>query len=330
MTKKIKVGIIGASGYTGQELASVLVADDQVEIVFLRSESESGKKSIAVDLEYQSLTEDNMLKKGVDAVFFCTPNGVAMNQAKKFLENEIKVIDLSADFRFLDPNIFEQVYNQKHVFFDANCAVEYGLTEIFYDKISKADIVANPGCYVTACLLTVLPIKDMIETVVFDCKSGYSGAGKNFNLKKELAENVIMPYNTAKHRHLPEIQQFVNVPIYFTPHLINKFRGIESTCHFILKKEYVKTNFYSLFKEVYKDCPHVKIQKEIPTISQVENSNDAIVGGFELDNQGRLVIVSILDNLRKGAASQAVQNLHAMFGLSKEIANPKKHLDHDF
>jgi N-acetyl-gamma-glutamyl-phosphate reductase len=321
---KIKIGIIGAGGYTGQELAAVLAEDEFVEIAFLNSASLAGKKSKFVDLKFENLSKDEMLQKKVDVLFYTTPNGVAMKEADFFLSKNVKIIDLSADFRFLDTATFEKVYKIKHSLPDKRAV--FGLTEIFSEKLKNAELVANPGCYVTSCLLAAWPIKDKFSLAIFDSKSGFSGAGKNFPLHEEVKKNII-PYKLANHRHQAEIQQFIDQPIHFTPHILPTFRGLETTAHFILNEKDKNLDFYQIFKDFYNNFPHVEIQKEIPTLNDVKTTNNAVLGGFEIDNNGRLVIVSVLDNLRKGAVSQAVQNLHAMFSLPPEVPEPKKFLE---
>lgn len=316
MVKKIKVGIIGASGFTAQELTAILACDKYVEIEFLHSVSSVGQKSKFIDLKFENLSDKEMVERGVDLIFFATPNGVASKKVRYFLDKDIKIIDLSADFRFKDTKIFEEVYKIKHVL-PKNKAV-FGLTEIFQDKLKNASLVANPGCYVTSCLLAAWPIKTKFALAVFDAKSGFSGAGKKFSMQEEIKENII-PYKISDHRHQSEIQQFLNKPIFFTPHLLNTFRGLESTCHFILKAKYRKLNFYKIFCDFYKNFPHVKVQKQIPNLLDAKGTNNCVLGGFELDKNGRLVVISVLDNLRKGAASQAVQNLHAIYGLHEKI-----------
>ena len=317
--KKIKIGIIGASGYTAQELTALLAVDKYVAIKFLHSRSSAGQKSKFINLKFENLSDEDMVKRGVDLVFLATPNGIAMQKVKYFLDQGIKIIDLAADFRFKDAKVFEQVYNLKHSF-PKHKAV-FGLTEIFSEKLKNASLVANPGCYVTACLLAAWPIKTKFSLAIFDAKSGFSGAGKKFALHKEVEDNII-PYKLSNHRHQAEIQQFIGEQIFFTPHLLNTFCGLLATCHFILKPKAKKLDFYKIFCDFYKNYPHIKVQKNIPSLRDVQGTNNCILGGFELDENGRLVVVSVIDNLRKGAASQAVQNLHAIYGLPQKIAEP--------
>ena len=309
--QKIKVGIIGATGLASQELAVILEKEPQTEIVFLQSKSAANKKSNISHLVYEDLSPDAMLAKKPDLIFYGTPHGVAMQGVRFFLEHGIRVIDLSGDFRFIDLQVFEKVYHFKHT--EPDLKGVFGLPEFFAEEIKKAKLIANPGCYVTSALLTIFPLKKYFSTAVFDSKSGYSGAGKSFNKRQELSDNTIIPYNMVRHRHLYEIQQFFTQKIYFTPHLINTFRGIETTAHLLLKPGAEKIDYFKIFQEAYKKASCVKVQKDIPNLKEVQNTDLAILGGFEVDDQGRLVIVSVLDNLRKGAASQAVENMRLMF-----------------
>ena len=303
--KSIKVGIIGANGFSGKELIKILSKNKKINFVFLHSRS-------AKEKNFENLEISEMIARNPDIVFFCTPHGIALNQAKYFLEKNIKVIDLSADFRFKDPQIFEEIYHIKYE--EPLFTPIYGLTEIFKDKIKNAKLIANPGCYVTSALLAGLPIKKKFNQAIFDAKSGYSGAGvKNEEKLKQDTKDNFIPYKICDHRHYAEIQQFFDTKIFFTPHVLATFRGISTTCHFLLKKEFLDFDFFEFFKNFYKkELSYIKIQKEIPTIRDVQNTDLCILGGFEKDKNGRLVIISVLDNLRKGAASQAMQNFYTM------------------
>ena len=314
---KIKIGIIGATGYAAQELTALLVQSSYVKIIFLQSASAAGKKSPHLDQIYENIDLVEMVNRKPDVVFFATPHGIAMKDAPYFLENNIKVIDLSGDFRFYDPLIFEKAYNMSHL--TPQLKGVFGLTEIFYKQIKSANLIANPGCYVTACLLALFPLQSQFDRAVLDAKSGYSGAGKNFSDHERLKNNTIIPYKLKSHRHQVEIQQFFKVPIHFSPHIIDRFRGIEVTIHVQIKFEYCNNNFLEIFQNFYKNNDYIQVQSEIPLIEKVENTNKAILGAFEFDEQGRLIIVAVLDNLRKGAASQAMQNLYCLFDIKDKI-----------
>ena len=323
-----KVGILGASGFVGRELTALLAADPNFEIIFLQSESQAGKKPATMkpvvsgaepesSLVFENISFPQMIERKPACVLFATPHGVALNLAQQFLDAGIRVLDLSADFRFMDHKIFEETYELPYTY--KGPAPVYGLTEFCDGTLRDAQLVSNPGCYVTSALLVALPIKHMLEWAIFDGKSGYSGAGIK-NAQKLSTETMgIAPYNVAHHRHGPEIQQFLDVPSHFTPHVLPVFRGIEMTSHVQLKREFRATDFHAFFQKQYDARPYVSVQQEIPRMQDVIDTNRAILGGFSVDRHGRLVVISMIDNLRKGAASQAMQNLHAMFGLPPEI-----------
>jgi len=341
MSKKIYYGIIGATGHTAQELLSLTVLDKNLECVFLSSSSQAGEFSeFLPEQQYEEISETEIIARNPDIIFYATPHGVCMKNAQKFLDAGIKIIDLSGDFRFTDINIFEKNYQIPHL--HPEISAQYGLTEHFRSEISQAKIVANPGCYVTASLNALLPIASEISSAVCDGKSGFSGAGKSFTEenKKSLEKNACIPYKIIEHRHEAEIQQFFpdTTKISFTPHLINTFRGMIVTVHIFLKPEFFQKNsvenihgcslhekekleeiIFQKFLDFYKDEPLIRIQKKIPEISDVQKKNNNILGGFEIDSSGRLVIISALDNLRKGAVSQALQNMYVMMNQSEDI-----------
>ncbi len=297
--KKVKYGIIGANGFTGQELFTLASLDERLECVFQATSKD--------------LIDKTLLSKNPDIVFFATPHGVCMQYASLFLEAGVKIIDLSGDFRFKNPNIFEKAYKMPHT--SANQKAIFGLTELMVHEIVDAPLVANPGCYVTASLLALLPLEKYFEKIIIDGKSGYSGAGKDFANHKLLEENSCIPYSLTKHRHEAEMQQFFSCSLSFTPHLINTFRGMLVTIHAFIKPEFHHLNFFKLLSDQYQAAPLITVQKTIPTISDVQHTSRCVMGGFEMDENGRLVIISVIDNLRKGASSQALQNMYAMFSL---------------
>jgi N-acetyl-gamma-glutamyl-phosphate reductase len=299
--------------------------------VFLTSSSEAGNSSqFLPEKKYEKLSNAEIISKNPDIIFYATPHGVCMKNAKILLDAGIKIIDLSGDFRFKNIETFVKNYNLNHEYpeiFSKNSThiSEYGLTEHFSEKIEKANLVANPGCYVTASLNALLPIKDKIVSAVCDGKSGYSGAGKSFTQKniEEIEANGCIPYKIIEHRHEAEIQQFFtnDIQISFTPHLINTYRGMIVTVHVFLKDKVLLGDhkgtplqevLFQEFSEFYKNHDLITVQKEIPKITDVQSTNKCILGGFEIDEKGRLVIISALDNLRKGAVSQALQNMYVM------------------
>ena len=313
--KKIRVGVFGAAGFAGQELVQMLIADQFCEIVFLHSRSNQEKKISGKILE--NLGIDEILARKPDCIFFATPAGVCQKFAKKFLENKIKIIDLGADFRFFDKEIFEKTYRLK--FENPGENPVFGVPEFFSEKIKKAKLIANPGCFVISALLAAFPIADFFSTAVFDSKTGFSGAGvKKFSEISKKINNNFYPYLISGHRHEAEIQQFFKKPIFFTPHLLPIFRGICTTAHFFIPKKFENFDFLKYFQEFFADKKYIKVQKNIPEISEIQNKNSAILGGFENKN-GKLTIISVLDNLKKGASSNALQNMHQMFSLPEKI-----------
>jgi len=292
----IKAAIIGASGYAGYELIKLLKNHKKVDLTILDSITYHGKKvrslypDFKCDLKFTKSSFDQINES--DVVFLALPSGLALNLAPKL---KGKVIDLGADYRFSDLKIYENVYGNKHI---TKTNFVYGLPELFKDKIKKAKVIGNPGCYVTASLLSSLPIDKFAKNFIFDCKSGYSGAGakKSFmNDEKNFTGNIL-PYNITDHRHKYEMQQFLSGRVSFTPHVIPAFRGLMSTAHILLKKKMVGKKIKDLFKKYYADHPFVKVVDVIPNLHDVRNTNYCYLGGFEVDENDQLVIISVIDN----------------------------------
>jgi len=302
----IRIGIIGASGYTGFELVKLLESRKDVSLVCLNSETSSGTSVKDLYPEYNSnlsftnysLEEINDLAP--DIVFLAMGDGFA-ESARNILK--CKIIDLSKDLRFSRDAI-------------------YGLPELHREQIKTAPIVANPGCYATGCILSALPIvkNELSERIIFDCKSGYSGAGRKpsyNNNPKNYSDNVL-PYKITTHPHRTEIQKYLGFDILsFTPHVVPLFRGILCTTHIILKKTIQTDDVIRLYQEFYQNEPFVKIVNYLPEIHDTLRNNYCCIGGFEVDECNQLVIIATLDNLRKGASGQAIQNMNLMFGLEE-------------
>ncbi|MBW2989899.1 N-acetyl-gamma-glutamyl-phosphate reductase [Candidatus Woesearchaeota archaeon] len=322
--KKIKTGVIGASGYTGYELIKILRNHPKAELKVLNSRSYAGKKvkdlysDFGGQESYTDYSVDEINDMRLDCIFLAVPHTAAFKLVPKLKCK--RIIDLSADYRFKDIGKYEEVYNVKHVDNENNKKAAYGLPELFRDKIKKAKVIANPGCYATACLLASLPLGKLARHIVFDCKSGYSGAGKDSAYAKDhntIKDNIVA-YKLVSHRHKPEIEQFLKAKVSFTPHVIDAFQGMMCTAHILLKKGMDKEDVMRLFEDSYKDEPFVKVIREkIPEIKDVSRTNYCHIGGFEVDENNQLVIVSVIDNLLKGASGQAVQNMNIMFGLDE-------------
>lgn len=285
----IKVGIIGGSGYAGQNIIKLLLQHKNVEIKMVVSTSLDGENEPLTGLKYSKLEPDELNK--MDVVFLSTPHGTAKEICEKL---NTRVIDMSADHR---------------------CTNTYGLPEVFKEEIKDATLVGNPGCYATANILSVYPIKEYIDYVVFDCISGYSGGGKNAKDKFDYEENIIA-YQLTKHFHINEMEKILKCSLSFTPHVVNAFSGLMCTAHVFLKKEAQDIDIKKIYQEFYKNT-FTRIVEGIPQTKDVINTPYCNIGGFEKDKNNQIIIVSVIDNLQKGAASQAVQNMNIMFGFNE-------------
>lgn len=323
----INVGILGTSGYTGFELLSILEKHPKIELKIANANTHAGKKIKDLYPNYSGKREyfdgfdiNEVVNAELDCVFLALPNGLAMKLAPKLMAAGTKVIDLSADYRFEDPIQYENVYKITHE--DKQQKAVYGLSELFRKEIKNATLIANPGCYPTASVLLVYPLVEvgLVDYVIFDSKSGYSGAGRekteNEEYQKKIRDNIIA-YNLVVHRHLSEMRQFLGNNVSFTPHVLSCFRGMMTTAHVILKKQVEKTVITSLYEKKYVNESFVKVVDHIPDLHSVQNTNNCIIGGFERDDNKRIVIVGVIDNLLKGASGQAVQNMNIMFGFDE-------------
>ncbi|MBN2423105.1 N-acetyl-gamma-glutamyl-phosphate reductase [Candidatus Woesearchaeota archaeon] len=303
---KKKIGIIGASGYAGFELIKILSKHEHVELVMLNSQTYKGKPVKSLYPEFQSKLKftgysiEEINKLNLDLIFLALPTGASFGILDKLDLSETKIIDLSYDHRF-----------------DTDWV--YGLPEINKEKLKKAQLVANPGCYATAAILSAYPVKELIEHAVFDSKSGYSGAGKNPCYRNDLKnlKDDILVYSIVEHKHEKEIEDKLDVQAGFTPQVMPFFRGILVTAHIFLKENINENEILKKYSDFFNSSEFVKITKEIPEIKQVRNTNNCILGGFKTDKNKRLVVISVIDNLLKGAAGQAVQNMNLMFNFNE-------------
>jgi N-acetyl-gamma-glutamyl-phosphate reductase len=331
----IKVGIVGGTGYTGVELLRLLATHSQVDLTVITSRAEQGLHVADlfpnlrghVDLKF-SMPDTGRLS-GCDLVFFATPNGVAMQSSPALLSAGTRVIDLAADFRLNDAGVWEQWYGQPHLCPELLAEAIYGLPEVNRETIKKANLVANPGCYPTAVQLGLLPLinsgKINAGHIIADCKSGVSGAGRKANVGALLCESSdsLKAYAVNGHRHLPEIRQGLSavagkdVGVTFVPHLTPMIRGIHATIYVQLTDN--KLNFQQLYEEFYENEPFVDILPSgiCPETRSVKGANTCRIGLCRPQDQDTLVIMSVIDNLVKGAAGQAVQNMNIMFGFDE-------------
>ncbi len=334
----IKVGIVGGTGYTGVELLRLLARHPQVELTAITSRKEAGMKVAdmfpnlrgRVGLAFTTPEEAGLDK--CDVVFFATPNGVAMQQTRALLDAGVKVIDLAADFRIKDVKEWESWYKLEHACPDLIAEAVYGLPEVNREAIKKARLIANPGCYPTAAQLGFLPLIEngLVDAthLVADCKSGVSGAGRKAEthiLFAEAADNF-KAYAVPGHRHLPEIRQGLSfaaghqVGLTFVPHLTPLIRGIHAT----LYARQIKTDvdLQTLYEKRYADEPFVDVLPagSHPETRSVRGSNVCRIALHRPQGGNVVVVLSVIDNLVKGAAGQAVQNMNLMFGYAETTA----------
>lgn len=330
----IKVGIVGGTGYTGVELLRLLAVHPRVELQAITSRSEAGHpvsglyESLRghVDLCFTEPDIDTL--SACDLVFFATPNGTAMKMAPELLAAGSRVIDLAADFRLKDPALWEQWYGMPHACEDLLAEAVYGLPELNREQIRAARLVANPGCYPTASALGLLPLVEagLVDagSLVADCKSGVSGAGRSANaamLMGEVGESF-KAYAVAGHRHLPEIRQTLGwvteqaVGLTFVPHLLPMIRGIHATLYARVTGE---ANLQALFEQRYADEPFVDVMPagSHPETRSVRGVNHCRIAVHQPQGGDIVVVLSVIDNLTKGAAGQAIQNMNLMFGLEE-------------
>jgi len=329
----IKVGVVGGTGYTGVELLRLLVNHPNVELRVITSRSESGRKVADLfpnlrgftDIEF-SVPDAGQLEQ-CDLVFFATPNGTAMTMVPRLLEAGVRVIDLAADFRLADAAVWEQWYGMPHACPEFLAEAVYGLTEVNREAVAAARLVANPGCYPTAVQLGLLPLLEAgvvaADNIIADAKSGVSGAGRKAatgTLLCEASENF-KAYGVDGHRHLPEIRQGLEraaakpVGLTFVPHLTPMIRGIHATLYATVADADV--DLQSLFEARYRDETFVDVLPagSHPETRSVRGANHCRIAVHKPQQANTVVVLSVIDNLVKGAAGQALQNMNVMFGL---------------
>lgn len=333
----IKVGIVGGTGYTGVELLRLLAAHPQVELRVITSRADAGTcvsqmfPSLRGYVDLVFTHPDAAHLEQCDVVFFATPNGIAMQQTRALLDAGVRVIDLAADFRIKDVAEWEKWYGMSHACPDLVAEAVYGLPEVNRDKIRAARLVANPGCYPTAVQLGFIPLLEagLMETghLIADVKSGVSGAGRKAEIGALFAEasDNFKAYGVAGHRHLPEIKQGLSnvcgkpVGLTFVPHLTPMIRGIHATLYAQIKTQ---VDLQALFEQRYANEAFVDVLPagSHPETRSVRGSNICRIALHRPQDGDTVVILSVIDNLVKGAAGQAVQNLNIMFGLPEKTA----------
>lgn len=332
----LSAGVVGGTGYTGIELLRLLVMHPQVELKCVTSRSEAGTRvadmfpNLREHTDIEFTEPDEKALGSCDIVFFATPNGTAMTMVPALLDQGARIIDLAADFRLKDEAEWEHWYGIKHACTDVLAEAVYGLPELNRNAIKQAKVVANPGCYPTAVTLGFLPLIEngLIEDqhLVADAKSGVSGAGRGASVATLLCESSesFKPYAVDGHRHLPEICQTLSivaghdVGLTFVPHLLPMIRGIEASLYAVLKTGDV--DLHALYRTRYESEPFVDVLPvgTMPETRTVRGVNMCRLSVFQPQGGDTVVVSSVIDNLVKGAAGQAVQNMNIMFGLAEE------------
>lgn len=334
----IKVGIIGGTGYIGQELVRLLNRHDKAEIKYITSRSYINKSFDNVYENYRDIlklecTEQNIeaISEEVDVIFIALPHGVASKEINTKITDNTKVIDLGADFRLSSRKVYEKWYKTEHLNEQQIKNAVYGLCEWKRKEIKEAQLIANPGCYTTCSILSLAPLlKDGIvdeESIIIDAKSGVTGAGRTLNIGTHYTEcnESVKAYTIAEHRHTPEIEEQLSemcgndITINFTPHLIPMNRGILTTCYAKLKNKITYDEVKSIYEKYYQQEHFIRLTKKgvYPETKWVKGSNYCDIG-FKIDERtGRIIIVGAIDNMIKGSAGQAVQNMNIIFGLEE-------------
>ncbi len=334
----IKAGIIGATGYAGQELVRLLQAHPEVDLKYFSSKSYKNTPYSGVYPNFRDIIPGKCVSMDVsemaeecDVVFLALPHGLTFPQIDESILGKTVVIDLGADFRLKDPDVYKQWYGLAHTNTEILSRAVYGLCELHREEIPGKALIANPGCYTTCSILSLTPLlKEGLavpSSVIVDAKSGVSGAGRSLSLGVHFAEcnESVKAYKVAAHRHTPEIEQELSraagqdITINFTPHLIPMNRGILTTSYADLTEDTDADDLYLLYSNFYKDEPFIRILKPgtLPETRFVRYSNYVDIG-FTVDKRtGRAIVIGAIDNLIKGAAGQAVQNMNIRFGFGE-------------
>lgn len=333
---KIKVGILGATGYAGIDLVRLIHSHPQAELTYLASHSYVGKKLSevyphlrgVVDLVCQDLDMDEAAK--CDVVFTALPHGASKEVIPSLYEKGIKIIDLSGDFRYNCKETYEKWYGQSHASPELLDVSVYGLPELHREEIKKSRLIGNPGCYTTCSILGLAPLlaHQLCETknLIVDAKSGVTGAGRGVSIDYHFCECTenFKAYKVATHRHTSEIEQELSllakeeIILSFTPHLVPMKRGILATCYANLTQSHTAEELVALYQKFYQDEPFIRVYESgLPETNHVAGTNFVDIGIVVDPRLNRAVILSAIDNLVKGAAGQAVQNMNLLFGLDE-------------
>lgn len=335
MSDRLKTAILGASGYTGAELIRLLAHHPHIEITALSAESQAGKMLgevfphlSAYDQPLQKIEQIDFAT--TDLVFCCLPHGTTQPILAN-LPTSLRIIDLSADFRLHNPDIYAEWYGHAHQALSLQKEAIYGLSEWHHDAIKNAQLIANPGCYPTCILLATLPLirAGLVDPtrLIIDAMSGISGAGRKASVNTsycELNENF-KAYSVGGHRHVAEMEQEIaltagleDCPVSFTPHLLPMTRGMQATIHTHVEVD--ATELTQCLRDYYADSPFVTICDHVPAIGEVRGSNHCRIAAVNDRRHGKAILISVIDNLVKGASGQAVQNMNLMYGWAEDLA----------
>lgn len=334
----MKISIIGATGYSGVELIRLLLAHPEAEIVSIYSNSQAGKTIQEVYPHLNTVFTEELeaihiekIQQEADVVFIATPSGISGKLVPQLMNGTLKIIDLSGDLRLETPELYAKWYNKETAAKEVLDQAVYGLTEWMGEKVKEATLIANPGCYPTATLLALLPLvnEGLIDekSIIVDAKSGVSGAGRSLSLASHFCEvnESISAYKVAKHQHIPEIEQTLSrltgkeVLVSFTPHLVPMNRGILATIYASLQAGVTEEQVAAAYSKAYEGKTFVRLRPGAhPKTKEVTGSNFCDIAWHVDARTKRVVVLSTIDNVVKGAAGQAVQNMNLMFGLPED------------
>jgi N-acetyl-gamma-glutamyl-phosphate reductase len=336
----LKIGIMGASGFAGEELIRILLRHPEVKITALAAKIEKTHVSklypwskAMLDLDVYDMPAEEVGKK-TDVVFLALPHKISMDFAPALLKQGKKIIDLSADFRIKDKSVYEKWYEIKHECPEYLKKAVYGLPELYRKDIKPADLIANPGCYPTSIILGCVPLlkKKIADTdyIICDSKSGVSGAGRTPSqalMFTEIAVNSFRPYKVNFHRHMPEIDQELSslagakISVNFTPHLIPMERGMLSTIYLKLNKKIDTKEALNIYRDFYKGEYFIRVMEDgiLPDTKNIVRSNFCDIGVKVFPEKSLAVVITAIDNLVKGASGQAVQNMNIMYGFDEKM-----------
>jgi N-acetyl-gamma-glutamyl-phosphate reductase len=333
---KIRTGIIGATGYTGAELVRILYGHGNAEISLITSESRANESFSDIHGNFKGIVDQKLYPleeigdRDLDVVFLALPHGVSMDFVREYHDASFRIIDLSGDFRLLSADSYREWYGKEHIFKEGLDNAVFGMPEIYRSKVKEARLIANPGCYPTSSILGIYPLlkEGIIDTdqVIIDSKSGTTGAGvkpKEVTHFSNVNDNF-KAYGVKTHRHTIEIQEILhhatgsNPIIQFTPHLLPIDRGILSTIYLLPSKPVSEKDLIEIYSSYYEKEPFIRLREEPPSVKEVRGSNYCDIFATLDTRTGRIITITAIDNLVKGASGQAVQNMNIMFNLDEK------------